>query len=124
MHLESHIILLRLSYWIPAVADFVVAYRVLDPEKMGLEDVAYPMGLASAIAFSWGVMLLLADRKPMERRWALIPTIIVVSLLTVVRAIFAQKGVVDISNGVLLFGAGLVVLMSYSYYKAGKADRG
>ena len=118
MKLERHIILLRLSYWISAVADFVIAYRVLNPSEMGLEDVVYPMGFASAVAFSWAVMLLMADRKPMERRWILLPTIIVVSLLTIVRVIFSEKGLIEPSSGYLVFGAGLVLLMSYSYYLA------
>ena len=122
--MEKRVLLLRLSYWIPAVADFVVAYRALIPEKMGLEGVAYPMGLVSAIAFSWGVMLLIADRKPLERRWVLIPTIIVVGLLTIVRAIFAEKGLIEPSYGVLGFGAALVLLMSYSYYRAGTSANG
>ena len=87
---------------------------------MGLPDIAYPMGLTSAIAFSWGVMLLIADRKPMERRWVLIPTILVVGLLTAVRVIFWQSEVIEFSLFILLFGIGLILLMIYSYYSANK----
>jgi hypothetical protein len=57
------ILLLRLSYWIAAIADFIVAILVLIPERMGEDEVAYPMGLASVTIFSWTVMLLIADRK-------------------------------------------------------------
>lgn len=78
------------------------------------------MVLTSAIALSWGVMLLIADRKPVERRWVLIPTILVVGLLTSVRVIFALKGVIEISLGLLLFGISLIILMAYSYSAVSK----
>ena len=118
--MEKHVLFLRLSYWIPALADFAIAYLALTPKEMGLAETVYPMGLTSAIAFSWGVLLLLADRKPMDRRWILIPTILVVSLLTLVRVYFSQKGMIDFSMGLLLFGIGLVFFMSFSYYYANK----
>ena len=83
---------------------------------MGLTEIEYPMGLTSVIALSWGILLLIADRKPYERRWILIPTIIVVALLSAVRLIFALKGIVEFSLGFLLFGIVLIILMAYSYY--------
>lgn len=118
--MKKQILLLRLSYWIAALADFIVAYMVLVPERMGLTDIAYPMGLASAAIFSWAVMLLIADRKPLERRWILIPTILVVGLLTTVRVIFSLRGMIEFSLLILLFGIGLILLMLYSYYSASK----
>ena len=118
--MKKQILLLRLSYWIAALADFAIAYLVLIPKRMGLTDMVYPMGLTSVIAFSWGILLLLADRKPVERRWILIPTTLVVSLLTAVRLIFSLKGMVEFSLVLLLFGIGLIVLMIYSYYSANK----
>lgn len=118
--MEKQILLLRISYWVPALADFVVAYLALNPQQMGVAGIVYPMGLTSVIAFSWGVLLLIADRKPMERRWILIPTILVISLLTIVRVIFSQQNFIDFSISVLLFGIGLVLFMSYSYYYANK----
>ena len=124
MSIARRILLLRLSYWISALADFAIAYLALIPERMGLENIAYPMGLTSVIAFSWGILLLMADRKPMERRWILIPTIIVVSLLTVARVIFSEIGVVDFHPGLFAFGAGLALFMSYSYYISGRGETG
>ena len=118
--MKNQILILRLSYWIAALADFVIAYLVLIPQKMGLTEVVYPMGLASVIAFSWGVLLLIADRKPVERRWILIPTILVVGLLTTVRVIFSLKGMVEFNLALLLFGIGLIALMIYSYYCVSK----
>ena len=75
---------LRIAYWTAAIADFIVAILVLIPGRMGVSHYVYPMGLMSAVAFSWGVLLILADRQPFERRWILIPTILVVALLGIV----------------------------------------
>lgn len=81
--MEADVRLIRASYWVAAVADFVVAVLALVPARMGVEGFVYPMGLMSAVAFSWGVLLLIADRKPLERRWVLLPTSLVVFLLGV-----------------------------------------
>ena len=66
--MDNHRRLLRSSYWVAAIADFVIAFLVLIPERMGIGGFVYPMGLMSAVAFSWGVMLIVADRRPVERR--------------------------------------------------------
>ena len=119
--MKKHILLLRLSYWSAAIADFGIAVLVLIPERMAVSEIEYPMGLLSAIAFSWGILLLAADRRPMERRWILIPTILVVGLLTLVRVIFTLDNTIAFNPGFLLLGMYLVTLMSFSYYYAGRA---
>ena len=118
--MTKSILLLRLSYWIAAIADFIVAILALIPERMGVDEVAYPMGLASVTIFSWTVMLLMADRKPIERKWILIPTILVVALITVVRTKFSLDGTVEFNLTLFLFAIGLITLMAYSYYYASK----
>ena len=117
------ILLLRLSYWIAAIADLIVAILVLIPERMGADEVAYPMGIASAAIFSWTVMLLIADREPMERKWILIPTILVVTLITAVRTWFSLNGAVEFNPALHLFAIGLITLLTYSYYYASKYAR-
>lgn len=112
------IILLRLSYWTAALADFVIALLAWIPERMGVTDISYPMGLASVIAFSWGVMLLFADKKPIERKWILIPTILVVTLITIVRTSFSFEGAIEFNLALFLFAIALIILMTYSYYQA------
>jgi hypothetical protein len=118
--MNKAIILLRLSYWSAAIADFVVAMLVWMPERMGVSEVVYPMGLASVIAFSWGVILVIADRKPLERRWILIPTMLVVTLIASVRTIFSLNGSITFNLVLLVFPIVLVALMIYSYSYAGK----
>jgi len=92
--MNKHTLLLRLSYWAAAIADFSIALLVLLPERMGVTEITYPMGLTSVIALSWAILLLIADRKPLERRWILIPTIVVVALLTTVRIVFVLNGTI------------------------------
>lgn len=89
--------LIRASYWVAAIADFIIAVLVLIPARMGVTDFVYPMGLMSAVAFSWGVLLIIADRKPIERSWVLLPTMLVVFLLGV-------AGIYAVSVGAIPFG--------------------
>lgn len=116
------ILFLRLSYWTAAISDFSIAILVWIPERMGVTETVYPMGFASAVAFSWGVLLIMADRKPLERRWILIPTILIVALITVARTSFSLDGTIEFSIALLLFPIALIFLMAYSYYCANKID--
>jgi len=118
--MKKSILLLRLSYWIAAIADFIIAILAWIPERMGVAEIAYPMGLASVIAFSWGVMLLIADRKPIDRKWILIPTILVVTLITIVRTKFSLDETIEFNLALLLFAIALIILMTYSYFYASK----
>ena len=81
---------LRTSYWAGAIGDFMIAILVLIPERMGVPSYVYPMGLMSAVAFSWGCMLVWADREPIPRRWVLLPTIVVgvMLLLAVIFSVY------------------------------------
>ena len=119
--MKKQILLLRLSYWTAAIADFAIAYWAFIPQRMGLTSIVYPMGLTSVIAFSWGVLLIIADRKPIERRWILVPTILVVGLLTAVRVVFSLNGTIELNIFLLLFGIGLIILMTYSYFAVDKS---
>lgn len=121
--MNKEILFLRISYWVASLADFSIAVSVLIPERMGLTEIVYPMSLISATTFSWGILLLVADRKPLERRWVLIPTIIVVALLSAARIIFTLNGKVKFSIALLVFGAGLIFFMAYSYYYANKTEK-
>jgi hypothetical protein len=110
------ILLLRLSYWAAAITDLVVAILFLMPERMGETEITYPMGLASVIVFSWVVILIMADRKPIERKWVLIPTIIVVALITIVRVTFSLGETIEFNLVLLIFAIALIILMTYSYF--------
>lgn len=112
-------ILIRTSYWVAAVVDFVIAVLVLIPERMGVSHFVYPMGLMSAVAFSWGVLLIVADRKPRERRWVLLPTILVVFLLGVAGVYAVSVGVIPLERIIGSSAAVVVVLslLTYTCYR-------
>ena len=62
--------------------------------------------------------MIIADRKPIERRWVLIPTVFVVALLAMVRVLFTLNETVEFSIAFLLLAIVLMILMVYSYYYA------
>jgi len=113
--MKEHQILIRASYWVAAVADFMIAILVLIPDRMGVTGFVYPMGLMSAVAFSWGVLLILADRRPLERKWVLLPTILVVFLLGVVGAYAALVGLIPIHRIIPSSAAVVAVLCLLIY---------
>ena len=106
---------LRIPYWLAALADFVIAVLCLIPSRMGVAQYVYPMGLMSAVAFSWGVLLLFADREPSERRWILLPTILVVALLGIVGVHAGITAVLPLSRTVASSSATVIVLSILVY---------
>lgn len=76
------------------------------------------MGLMSAVAFSWGILLIFADRRPLERRWVLLPTILVVALLGVVAIHAGFSGIMTMSRIIppSIVSVLVLVLLSFSYY--------
>ncbi|MBT8355511.1 MAG: hypothetical protein KJO60_13365 [Desulfofustis sp.] len=116
---------LRISYRLAAIADFAIAILCLIPSRMGMAHYVYPMGLMSATAFSWGVLLVIADREPIDRRWILPPTMLVVALLGMVGAHAGITGVLPVSRAITSATASLIVLslLIYSYWNTRALDR-
>ena len=116
---------LRVSYWAGAVADVGIGVLTLVPGRMGETEFRYPMGLAAAVLFGWALLLVWADRRPLERRGVLLPTIFVIlgllsaGVYAVASGIFPKTRIVPTS----LLGAALIVLMGYSYLTAGRLER-
>ncbi len=111
---------LRISYWAGAIGDFILAVLVLSPERMGVPSYVHPMGMISAVAFSWGCMLVWADRAPLERKWILLPTILVGVMLLIAGLFSVYRGVISFRSyipSLILFPA-VVTLWSISYYNA------
>ena len=106
---------MRTSYWVAAIADFIIAFLVLIPDRMNVEGFVYPMGLMSAVAFSWGVLLIIADREPIERRWVLLPTMLVVFLLGLAGVYSAIIGAVPVRRVIGSSSAVFVVLCLLAY---------
>ena len=122
--MKNKIVWLRISYWVGAIADFGVAILVLIPERMGVPAYCYPMGLMSAVAFSWGCMLIWADRKPLERKWILLPTILVVIMLLVagIYSLYAGAIAISLIFPQFIIQPAYIALLSFSYYNARNAE--
>ena len=132
---QNKILWLRVSYWIGAIADFVVGIAMLYPRiftavyniENYIPDRAFrsAMFLAAATMFGWTVILLWADRKPVERRGILLITIFppIIGL--------AGAGVYAVTSGFItlpkmiptwIFQLFLIILFSYSYFNS-KGDK-
>ena len=120
--MEKKIRWLRTAYWSAAIADFVVAALVLIPSRMGVPQYVYPMGLMSAVAFSWGILLIMADRKAAERRWILIPTSIVVALLGAVGLHAGISGILPFIRVIPVVSASVIVLFILIYSLVNSRD--
>ena len=118
--MDTKIWWLRISYWAGAIGDFAIAILVLIPDRMGVPSYVYPMGLMSAVAFSWGCMLVWADREPMERRWVLLPTILVavMLLIAVIYSVYAGAIPLRLVLMNLFLLPAVIVLWSFSYYNS------
>jgi len=118
--MDNRVKWLRVSYWAGAIGDFAIAILVMLPDRMGVPSYVYPMGLMSAVAFSWGCMLIWADREPIERRWVLLPTILVGTMLLLAGIYSIYVGVITARSYIpnfILFPA-MIALWSISYYRA------
>ena len=83
------------------------------------------MGLMSAVAFSWGCMLIWADRDPIERKWILKPTILVVIMLLIAGIYSIYAGVITVKSFIpnFILIPAMVILWSFSYYNAGDIEQ-
>jgi len=117
---------LRASYRAGAVADVVIGVLTLIPGRMGETEFRYPMGLAAAAMFCWAGLLVWADRRPVERRGVLLPTIAVVVGLMASGAYAAASGIFPLQRIIptTILGIALIALFGFSYLKSGNADEG
>ena len=115
------ILWLRASYWLGAVADAFVGVRMLMPDAMGEAGFRYAMGTSSALAFGWTVLLVWADRQPMQRKGILLITIFPVISGLLASGFYASwAGIFSVGRLVpfWVLGAFLIGVMGFSYYNA------
>lgn len=128
--------LLRISYWIGAVTDALAAIAMLIPRLGGMvyglsdfspgADYRYAMGSAASLMIGWTALLLWADRRPLERRFVLVITVVpviaglVASEITAIRAGFLPLASVLPTFALQL---ALSVLFFGSYARADRAVR-
>jgi hypothetical protein len=86
--MKSTILWLRISYWAGALLDLLAGLTMLFPALFVLNnqlssfypaaDYRYAMGMGAPLMLAWSVLLLWADRKPLERKGVLPITLLVV----------------------------------------------
>jgi hypothetical protein len=129
---EEKIRWLRISYWVGAVADALTLVPMLSPKAggamFGIEDFdppieyKYAMGLGASLMAGWTLLLVWADRKPLERKGVLPLTVFpVIFGITLSGALtLARSDLVQPKKMIPLFlnQAAISALFAYSYHKA------
>ncbi len=102
MKMKRNILLLRISYWVGAIIDAFVGLAMISPDLFaimeGFEsftpgfDYMFAMGMGAPLMFGWTLLLLWADRKPMERK-----DILLITVFPVIVGIYINR-VIAISN--------------------------
>ena len=93
---------LRISYWAGAILDALAALSMLSPELFaatsGMQnfhpgiEYRYAMGMGASLMLGWTVLLLWADRKPLERKGVLLITLLPVVFGLALNEIVAVRG--------------------------------
>ena len=121
---------LRVSYWAGASADALAAVAMLVPAvgaavygREGFEpssDYRYAMALGASLMLGWTVLLVWADRRPLERRGVLPITVFVIAGLAWAGAYAVSAGLIAWPQMVptwVLQGV-LTALFVYSYVRS------
>jgi hypothetical protein len=128
-------IFLRISYWLGAVLDGAMIIPMFFPRIggaiFGIEnfrpgnDYRYAMMIGASLMLGWTVLLVWADRKPIERKGIILITAVPVVIGMILAGAFAvSAGLIKAGRmiptwaiqGVLLF------MFLYSYFGTSKED--
>lgn len=131
--MKNKVLMLRISYRVGAALDAITLIPLLFPKIGGMMlgipnfnpgvEYKYMVGIASTLMLGWTVLLLWADRKPVERRDVLLLTLIPVMLGLVSSGVYAvSSGMVNLSSMIPMwvFQSFVIILFSISYFGSGK----
>ncbi|MCP4581631.1 MAG: hypothetical protein GY839_08410 [candidate division Zixibacteria bacterium] len=131
--MDKDVFWLRISFWVGAISDAVVGMAMLCPwligKAYGLDnfnpgsEYMYAMGMGAALMFGWTVLLIWADRKPLQRKGILIITVFPVIIgLMAAEAYAVKSGFISLGEMApsWIYQAFLIWLFSYSYFRARK----
>jgi hypothetical protein len=106
--MTNRVLILRVSYWVGAVLDAVMLLPMLAPPVGGAmfglkdfhpgDDYRYAMMLGASLMAGWTVLLIWADRKPVERKGVLLLTIVVVAGMLGSGVFAVVSGLVTLNN--------------------------
>lgn len=132
---NDKIILLRICYWFGAILDGFMVIPMLFPNiggtVFGIEhfnpgkDYQYAMMIGASLMLGWTVLLIWADRKPVERKGIILITVLPVIVGLALAGIFAVvSGLIKIDKMIPTWSLQtiLFVLFLYSYFASPKAE--
>lgn len=135
MDLKNKIFWLRLSYWIGAIIDGFVSLQMLLPgfwasfnditSHRASSELNYALGIGASLMFGWTILLLWADRKPVERKGILLITVIPVIIglmLNNIVSITSELKTITSTLPVLIIQFTLVILFVFSYWNVNKME--
>jgi hypothetical protein len=118
---------LRCSYWAGAIVDLLAGLSMLIPAMSSLSNPVsslsptpayrYAMGMGAPLMLAWTILLLWADRKPLERRGVLPITILVVLGEVINEVVAARTGYINPAalTRTWIIQAVLTILFGFSY---------
>jgi hypothetical protein len=134
MNSSKSVLWLRISYWVGAVVDFAAGLMMVTPALFAFmnqpanfqptADHRYAMGMGAPLMFGWTVLLLWADRKPLERKGILPITLLVVIGEALTQVWGVTVGFVPLGALVPTFilQALIFSLLLFSYLNARRAE--
>ena len=123
--MDKRILLLRISCWVGVIADGFATFRMLFPKIGSGSECRYALGLGASLMFGWTLLLIWADRKPMERKGVLLLTAFPVCTGLLLAETYAAISGVITFNKMLptaIFLIVLIILFSFSFFYARSAD--
>jgi len=123
--MDKRILLLRISYWVGIFADGFATLLMLFPKIDSGSEYRYALGLGASLMFGWTLLLIWADRKPMERKGVLLLTVFPVCTGLLSAEIYAViTGVITLNKMLptAIFLVVLIILFSFSVFYARSAD--
>jgi hypothetical protein len=130
--MNTRVLWLRISYWTGAIIDALVLIPMLSPKAFALSnhianfnpgwDFRHAMAFGAALMAGWTVLLLWADRKPLERRGVLLITVfpVIVGLNSLPRYFLYLGGYVraPFTLDFLIVPIALSALFLFSYFNS------
>ena len=134
--MDRAITLLRISYWVGAVLDAFSVLPLVIPifggAVYGIADLSVTMEyrfvsyIGASLMLGWTILLIWADRRPLERRGVLLITVFPVVLGLAFSGLYMMiAGMISITNLVptLVVQACITFLFLFSYFYAGARQK-
>ncbi len=131
--MDNRILWLRIAFWAGAIADAVMVVAMLVPElnrilvlnRVEVFDFSdayrFAMVYGASLMAGWTVLLLWADRKPLERRGVLLITVFpVIVWLNGAKILLYTSGILTgpVSPTAYLIPLALAALMLFAYFNS------